>query len=90
MNTSNVETTRQRVGDAPRHACLNVYCGCDDDVSAGPCSEWCGTHGTEASQLRSDAAVTVDGSCRCGHDTCKARTGQPQAGRDAPLSTPLT
>jgi hypothetical protein len=90
MNTSNVETVRARVGDAPRHACLNVYCGCNDGVTAGPCSEWCAANGTEVAQVHTDAPVTVDGSCRCGHETCKARTGQPQTGRDAPTATPLT
>jgi hypothetical protein len=63
-------------GPAPPHQCLNVLCGCDDLVSAGPCSEWCAAHTLEAAEV--DRGVRPASLwCGCGHEICTLhRTGQ--------------
>jgi hypothetical protein len=65
-------------GAAPDHQCINAACGCNDQVSAGPCSEFCSAHTVEASDLaRGDAALEP---CGCGHDLCRKN----EAGRGTP------
>jgi len=66
----------------PDHQCLNVSCGCNDLVSAGPCGEWCSAHTTEARDVeRGKAAPSA--ACGCGHATCAANgstRGTPERG----------
>jgi hypothetical protein len=67
---------------APQHQCINVSCGCNDLVSAGPCSEWCSANTTEAADVERGKA-TVENACGCGHATCRANTaarGTPERG----------
>ena len=66
---------------APAHQCLNVGCGCNDLVSAGPCSEWCSAHTVEAADVERGAGAPA--GCGCGHATCRANpgaTGTPERG----------
>ena len=65
----------------PAHQCINVSCGCNDLVSAGPCSEWCSAHTTEAKDVESGKARRE--SCACGHGLCArnvAARGTPERG----------
>ncbi len=71
----------------PDHQCLNANCGCNDLVSAGPCTLWCAEHGTEAAaHERGDAGIEP---CQCGHDICRERmpartgtaSGTPERGK---------
>ena len=66
----------------PAHQCLNVSCGCNDLVSAGPCSEWCSAHTTEAADVQTGKA-TLSANCNCGHQVCasnRASRGTPERG----------
>ncbi|HEY0395695.1 MAG TPA: hypothetical protein VGD01_14445 [Candidatus Elarobacter sp.] len=56
---------------APAHQCINAACGCNDLVSAGPCSEWCGTNTVELVDVESGKASLTTG-CECGHPLCAA------------------
>ena len=66
----------------PAHQCLNMSCGCNDLVSAGPCSEWCSAHTVEAADVaKGDATIEV--TCGCGQDACRANSslrGKPERG----------
>jgi hypothetical protein len=65
-------------GSGPDHQCINAACGCNDQVSAGPCSEYCSANTVEASDLvRGDAALDP---CGCGHARCR----ENEAGRGTP------
>jgi hypothetical protein len=67
---------------APRHQCLNVLCGCNDLISAGPCSEWCAANTVEAADVERGKASPA-GECACNHDTCirsRAVRGTPERG----------
>ena len=69
-------------GPAPQHQCLNVICGCNDLVSAGPCSEWCSANTLEAADVERGLRPALL-ECDCGHDTCaENRTvrGTPERG----------
>lgn len=59
---------------APAHQCLNVSCGCNDLVSAGPCSEWCGANTTEAADVETGKAA-LSAVCGCGHGSCADNRG---------------
>ncbi len=59
---------------APAHQCLNVSCGCNDLVSAGPCSEWCSAHTTEAADVER-GKDSLSANCGCGHEACLANRG---------------
>jgi len=67
---------------APDHHCINAGCGCNDLVSAGPCSEWCSAHTTELGDLQK-GKDSLD-PCGCGHATCTEKTavlvGTPKRG----------
>ncbi len=67
---------------APDHQCINAGCGCNDLVSAGPCSEWCSAHTVELADLNKNRAALE--ACNCGHATCvnaaAALVGTPQRG----------
>ncbi len=65
----------------PDHQCLNVSCGCNDQVSAGPCSEWCSTYTTEAKDVI-DGKTALSANCGCGHETCRTNSsiGTPERG----------
>jgi len=52
----------------PRHQCLNMACGCSDQVSAGPCSEWCAAHTIELADVERGKVRRTE--CLCGHDLC--------------------
>lgn len=65
----------------PAHQCINVSCGCNDLVTAGPCSEWCSAHTTEAKDVIKGEATTE--ACGCGHDVCarnRSTRGTPERG----------
>ena len=66
----------------PEHQCLNMACGCNDLVSAGPCSEWCSANTVEAADVeRGKASASV--ACSCGHPACRANRaarGTPERG----------
>jgi hypothetical protein len=69
-------------GPAPRHQCLNMLCGCNDLVSAGPCGEWCSVHTVEAADL-GGGALPASAACGCGHETCARNPtvrGTPERG----------
>lgn len=53
---------------APRHQCINANCGCNDLVSAGPCTEWCAAHGVELGDIERGKARVEP--CECGHAVC--------------------
>jgi hypothetical protein len=61
----------------PAHQCINMSCGCNDLVSAGPCSEWCSAHTVEAADVARGRA-TPEVACSCGHELC--RTNRTQRG----------
>jgi hypothetical protein len=66
---------------APRHQCINAACGCNDLVSAGPCSEWCAAHTIELADAEQGKVRPVD--CLCGHDVCiqnRVARGTPERG----------
>jgi hypothetical protein len=67
---------------APAHQCINAACGCNDLVSAGPCSEWCGANTVELADVeRGNVPLTTN--CSCGHDLCTANRisrGTPERG----------
>jgi hypothetical protein len=66
---------------APRHQCLNMACGCNDLVSAGPCSEWCAAHTIELVDVEQGKVRPTD--CLCGHDVCIQNSivrGTPERG----------
>jgi len=56
---------------APAHQCINAACGCNDQVSAGPCSEWCSANTVELADVERGKAP-MDADCSCGHDICAA------------------
>jgi len=58
----------------PAHQCINVACGCNDMVSAGPCSEWCSANTVEAADVERGKAAPAAG-CECGHETCRTNAG---------------
>jgi hypothetical protein len=59
---------------APAHQCINAACGCNDLVSAGPCSEFCSANTVELADVeRGKASLSAD--CNCGHDLCSANRG---------------
>jgi hypothetical protein len=70
---------------APAHQCLNVSCGCNDLVSAGPCSEWCSAHTVEAADVEGGKA-TPSVNCGCGHETCVANRGRATGTAERGLS----
>jgi hypothetical protein len=51
-----------------------MACGCNDQVSAGPCSEWCAAYTTELADVVR-GKDDVDKACGCGHLTCAANPG---------------
>jgi hypothetical protein len=53
----------------PAHQCINVSCGCNDLITAGPCGEWCSAHTTEAADVARGKATPE--ACGCGHETCR-------------------
>jgi len=67
---------------APEHQCINAACGCNDLVSAGPCSEWCSANAVELADVeRGQASLATD--CSCGHQPCtqnRASRGTPERG----------
>jgi hypothetical protein len=67
---------------APQHQCLNAACGCNDQVSAGTCSEWCAANTVEMADVeRGNASPNV--ACGCDHATCaldRSRRGTPERG----------
>jgi hypothetical protein len=59
-----------------------MACGCNDLVSAGPCSEWCSAHTTEAADVAKGQASS-DVACNCAHETCRRNRfarGTPERG----------
>jgi hypothetical protein len=59
-----------------------MACGCNDLVSAGPCSEWCSAHTVEAADVVK-GEETPNAGCNCGHDTCRrnrSERGTPERG----------
>lgn len=70
---------------APAHQCLNASCGCNDLVSAGPCSEWCSAHTVEAADVERDAA-TLSVTCGCAHEACVANRGRATGTAERGLS----
>lgn len=68
-------------GPARAHQCLNMLCGCNDLVSAGPCSEWCSANTVEAADLeRGKRPASL--ICGCGHEICAVNRlrGTPERG----------
>lgn len=67
---------------APDHQCINAACGCNDLVSAGPCSEPCAANTVEMADVeRGTASLTT--ACNCGHALCagnRATRGTPKRG----------
>ncbi len=59
---------------APAHQCINAACGCNDLVSAGPCSEWCSANTVELADVER-GKVPLTANCSCGHDICTANRG---------------
>jgi len=67
---------------APRHQCINAACGCNDLISAGPCTEWCAANTDELADVESGKA-SLGAGCACGHATCganRATRGTPERG----------
>ena len=58
---------------APAHQCINAACGCNDLVSAGPCSEWCSANTVELADVERGAA-SLGAGCDCGHSMCVANS----------------
>lgn len=67
---------------APAHQCINAACGCNDLVSAGPCSEFCSANTVELANVeRGKGSLSAD--CNCAHDVCAANRstrGTPERG----------
>jgi hypothetical protein len=59
---------------APAHQCINAACGCNDLVSAGPCSEWCAANTVELADVEAGKA-SLDVDCACTHAICRANRG---------------
>ncbi|HEY0384176.1 MAG TPA: hypothetical protein VGC72_18450 [Candidatus Elarobacter sp.] len=59
---------------APAHQCINAACGCNDLVSAGPCSEWCSANTVELADVER-GTIPLTSNCNCGHDICVANRG---------------
>lgn len=58
---------------APAHQCINAGCGCNDLVSAGPCSEWCSANTVELADVESGKA-SLQTECSCKHQLCVANS----------------
>ena len=68
---------------APRHQCINAACGCNDLVSAGPCSEWCAAHTVELADALTGKVRRDTVRCECGHEICienQRALGTPERG----------
>ena len=59
---------------APAHQCINAACGCNDLVSAGPCSEWCSANTVELADVER-GKESLSAGCACAHGICAANRG---------------